>query len=44
MSEHGLTPEHVTAFARTWFVPSNAVVQVTGPTEVELAYQTKLEP
>ena len=27
----GLTPEHVTAFARTWFVPSNAVLQVTGP-------------
>ncbi|MFG1814806.1 M16 family metallopeptidase [Kribbella sp. NPDC049174] len=27
----GLTPEHVIAFARTWFVPSNAVLQVTGP-------------
>ncbi|WP_460663145.1 peptidase M16 family protein [Kribbella swartbergensis] len=27
----GLTPEHVTTFARTWFVPSNAVLQVTGP-------------
>ncbi|MEV0285359.1 MULTISPECIES: insulinase family protein [unclassified Kribbella] len=27
----GLTAEHVTAFARTWFVPSNAVLQVTGP-------------
>lgn len=27
----GLTAEHVTAFARTWYVPSNAVLQVTGP-------------
>lgn len=27
----GLTPEHVTTFARTWFVPSNAVLQVSGP-------------
>lgn len=27
----GLTSEHVTAFARTWFVASNAVLQVTGP-------------
>jgi len=27
----GLTPEHITEFARTWFVPSNAVLQVTGP-------------
>ncbi|MEU4608792.1 insulinase family protein [Kribbella sp. NPDC023972] len=27
----GLKPEHVTAFAQAWFVPSNAVLQVTGP-------------
>ena len=27
----GLTPEHVTSFARRWFVASNAVLQVSGP-------------
>jgi hypothetical protein len=27
----GLTPNHVTEFAQKWFVPSNAVLQVTGP-------------
>ncbi|GAA1556602.1 hypothetical protein GCM10009789_07410 [Kribbella sancticallisti] len=27
----GLTAEHVTAFARKWFVPGNAVLQVSGP-------------
>lgn len=27
----GLTPEHVTAFAKQWFVAANAVLQVTGP-------------
>jgi hypothetical protein len=32
----GLTAEHVTAFARTWFVPSNAVLQVSGPLPDEL--------
>ncbi|MFI7064528.1 M16 family metallopeptidase [Kribbella sp. NPDC050124] len=32
----GITPEHVVSFARTWFVPSNAVLQVTGPLPDEL--------
>jgi hypothetical protein len=27
----GLTAEHVTSFARKWFVPANAVLQVSGP-------------
>lgn len=27
----GLTAEHVTSFARKWFVPGNAVLQVSGP-------------
>ncbi|MET9268758.1 hypothetical protein [Kribbella sp. NPDC003557] len=27
----GLTPEHVLSFAKEWFVPANAVLQVTGP-------------
>ncbi|WP_165549925.1 insulinase family protein [Kribbella speibonae] len=27
----GLTPEHVISFANEWFVPANAVLQVTGP-------------
>jgi hypothetical protein len=35
----GLKPEHVSSFAKKWFVPANAVLQVSGPLpdDLELA-------
>ncbi|MDX3002649.1 hypothetical protein PWY87_13260 [Kribbella solani] len=40
----GLKPEHLIAFARKWFVPANAVLQVSGPLPDNLALELPSGP
>ncbi|MET9314918.1 hypothetical protein ABZX12_24160 [Kribbella sp. NPDC003505] len=40
----GLTPEHVTSFAKKWFVAANAVLQVAGPFPEDLALELPTGP
>lgn len=40
----GLTPEHVSSFAKKWFVPANAVLQVTGPLPEDLQLELPSGP
>jgi hypothetical protein len=40
----GLTPEHVSSFAKKWFVPANAVLQVTGPLPDGLEFELPSGP